>query len=231
VIGTGTADSGGAMSGPPGERPEASPPADLRVLAELSAAVAAGDGMAIDMEVRRAAEACDPLEVEEALLQTHLFLGFPVALSAMDRWRALTGRPPVELDSLARTESVSDWTRRGESICRTVYGGKYDRLRHKVERLHPALDRWMITEGYGKVLGRPGLSLTRRELCIVAMLAAAGLEPQLHAHLHGALNAGASHADVELAVRVGLTFTADREWRERAERLWRRVKEAPTACS
>jgi 4-carboxymuconolactone decarboxylase len=58
--------------------------------------------------------------------------------------------------------------------------------------LHPALDAWMITEGYGKVLSRPQLDLKRRELCVVAACAAAGQDRQLHSHLHGALNAGAT---------------------------------------
>jgi hypothetical protein len=50
----------------------------------------------------------------------------------------------------------------------------------------------MIVEGYGKVLGRPGLDAGDvRELCIVALLAVAGRAAQLYSHLRGALNAGA----------------------------------------
>jgi 4-carboxymuconolactone decarboxylase len=56
--------------------------------------------------------------------------------------------------------------------------------------LHPALDEWMVVEGYGKVLSRPGLDLPRRELCIVAACAAAEQDRQLQSHLHGALNVG-----------------------------------------
>jgi 4-carboxymuconolactone decarboxylase len=72
----------------------------------------------------------------------------------------------------------------------------YDRLRENVRQLHPALDEWMIVEGYGKVLSRPGLDLARRELCIVAACAATGQDRQLHSHLHGARNAGAADAVV-----------------------------------
>jgi 4-carboxymuconolactone decarboxylase len=68
----------------------------------------------------------------------------------------------------------------------------YDKLRHNIDTLHPALDSWMIVEGYGKVLSRPGLDLPRRELCIVAACVASGQDRQLHSHLHGALNVGAS---------------------------------------
>jgi 4-carboxymuconolactone decarboxylase len=66
----------------------------------------------------------------------------------------------------------------------------YDKLRQNVRQLHPALDAVMVADGYGKVLGRPGLDLPRRELCIVAACAATGQDRQLHSHLHGALNVG-----------------------------------------
>jgi 4-carboxymuconolactone decarboxylase len=46
------------------------------------------------------------------------------------------------------------------------------------------------------VLSRPGLDLKRRELCIVAACAAAGQQRQLHSHLHGALNSGATPEEV-----------------------------------
>ena len=58
----------------------------------------------------------------------------------------------------------------------------------------------MITEGYGKVLGRPGLDLPRRELCIVAACAATGQDRQLHSHLHGALNVGVSLAALQQTI-------------------------------
>jgi 4-carboxymuconolactone decarboxylase len=68
----------------------------------------------------------------------------------------------------------------------------YEKLRLNIRDLHPLLDEWMVVEGYGKVLGRPGLDLARRELCIVAACAASGQDRQLHSHLHGALNVGVS---------------------------------------
>ena len=59
----------------------------------------------------------------------------------------------------------------------------------------------MVVEGYGKVLGRPGLDLITRELCIVALLASQDSGPQVYSHLRGALNAGADESDVDEAVR------------------------------
>jgi 4-carboxymuconolactone decarboxylase len=54
----------------------------------------------------------------------------------------------------------------------------------------------MIVDGYGKVLSRPGVDLRTRELCVVAACAVSGQQRQLHSHLHGALNAGASAGEI-----------------------------------
>jgi 4-carboxymuconolactone decarboxylase len=99
----------------------------------------------------------------------------------------------------------------------------YERLRENIERLHPLLDEWMITEGYGKVLSRPGLDLMRRELCIVAACAAAGQERQLHSHLHGALNVGVPAGVVDEAVEAIAGVIAEEAARS-TRMLWARVR-------
>lgn len=197
----------------------------LQALCELSAEVAVGEAAAVTRELKRAARVCTGAAIEEVLLQAYLFVGFPATLAALSLWRDLGAVEILDTDPLAEARETSEWTDRGEDVCRIVYGDSYDRLRRNVHRIHPALDRWMITEGYGKVLGRPELDLAAREVCIVAMLAATGREPQLRSHLHGALNAGARREDVEAALRAGLDRSHDLEWQERAVRLWGRVRE------
>jgi len=196
-----------------------------RLLAGISAALARGDEGALGVGLRRAAAGeAEPRAVEEALLQSYLFLGFPAALAALALWRETLGEPPVEDDPLASPARTDAWRARGEQVCRVVYGRAYEGLRRNVARAHPAVDRWMIEEGYGKVLGRPGLGLRERELCIVAILAGSGREPQLHSHLRGALHAGAAAGEVEEALEVGLEGR-DLERVRRARELWTRVRD------
>jgi 4-carboxymuconolactone decarboxylase len=115
-------------------------------------------------------------------------------------WRTATDEKPA---ANADTEgTLEEWRTRGERTCAVVYGDAYERLRANVRALHPALDDWMIVEGYGKVLSRPGLSLKLRELAIVAACAASRQQRQLHSHLHGALNAGARPEEVESTLRA-----------------------------
>jgi 4-carboxymuconolactone decarboxylase len=157
-----------------------------RRLVRIAAVVAAGT----ESEIRDAlatTEGVPVIWIEELLLQTYLFAGFPRALNAFREWRRRVPVPPV-VD--APDMDVRQWEARGRETCKAVYGRMYDKLRHNIDGLHPSLDSWMIVEGYGKVLSRPGLDLPRRELCIVAACVASGQERQLHSHLHGALNVG-----------------------------------------
>jgi 4-carboxymuconolactone decarboxylase len=99
----------------------------------------------------------------------------------------------------------------------------YERLRGNIRRLHPDLDDWMIVDGYGKVLSRPGLDLVRRELCIVAACAISRQDRQLHSHLHGALNAGAAATAVSSALNA-IEDLLDSDHAQSVHLLWSRVQ-------
>jgi 4-carboxymuconolactone decarboxylase len=190
-----------------------------RELVVLSATITGGDDRQIRDAIARAATEIPAMWVEELLLQSYLFAGFPRALNAMREWRrlerdALVGNPPADVDQ---------WRADGEATCAAVYGSMYDRLRDNIRHLHPSLDEWMIIEGYGKVLSRPGLDLPRRELCIVAACAAAGQDRQLHSHFHGALNVGVDPVVIDHVLDAIAEFLgADRA--ASARMLWARVR-------
>jgi 4-carboxymuconolactone decarboxylase len=173
---------------------------ETHVLVRLAGVVAAGTETQLREALARAAVVCRPTWVEEIVLQSYLFAGFPRALNAAREWRRVSGRPAPDTDPGEGFENSAEWRRSGEATCATVYGPFYDRLRHNIRQLHPALDAWMIVDGYGKVLSRPALDLRRRELCIVSACALARQDRQLHSHLHGALHAGASPAEVRAAI-------------------------------
>jgi 4-carboxymuconolactone decarboxylase len=167
-----------------------------RVLVQLSAAIAASDEATVRYWLGEAARDVPPLHVEELVLQSYLFCGFPRALNAAREWRRVSQRLAPDSDESEDVGLAEEWRARGEQTCALVYGSMYERLRLNVRDLHPALDTWMVVDGYGKVLGRPGLDLERRELCIVAACAAMGQDRQLHSHLRGALNVGVPPGDL-----------------------------------
>lgn len=197
---------------------------ETRRLVRLSAVICAGSESEMREAMSDAADALDPNWVEEVVLQAYLFAGFPRALNAAREWRRASGRPPPAHDGDAHAESqASLWRERGERTCAIVYGPFYEALRRNIRELHPALDAWMIVDGYGKVLSRPGLDLRRRELCVVGACAAARQDRQLHSHLHGALHAGATTAEVAGALAAVEDLTGPNDARRYRQLLARVV--------
>ena len=162
--------------------------------------------------------------VEELLLQSVLMIGYPRALIAMAAWRKLGHVAAPATDPDTDYSRAGQWVERGEEACRTVYGDNYARLRENITALHPALDAWMITEGYGRTLARPGLDLLRRELCVVAQTAVLDTPRQLHSHLRGALNAGATAAQIDATLAAVNPLLALDHWK-RIKELWRGVRD------
>ena len=200
--------------------PDVSPDRGLEALVRLSAGLAGGADVELAPLLEAAHRDAGPVEVEEALLQSYLFLGYPTALNGLAGWRRISGRPAPG----APEDDGSGWGERGRQVCRSVYGSAYEGLRRNIGSLSPEMDRWMVHEGYGKVLGRSGLALWRRECCIVAILTVLGTAPQLRSHLRGALRTGAPVALVARVLEVALGRTPEHR-RARAREAWAAVLE------
>ncbi len=89
----------------------------------------------------------------------------------------------------------------GEIRCKKVYGYKFQKLINNISDFSPELAEWLVLEGYGKVLGRKGLSFKERELCIVSVLSAMKFEEQLYSHINGAIKSKASIRDIDTVIK------------------------------
>ena len=164
-----------------------------RILAFYSAAIAVASNKALSGVIKLGQRySVQHNEFYEIMLQSYLFLGFPRMLIAAEN---LAGFYPDEqsqsmLHQIDNDESTT-WFSNGLSLCHRVYGSNFEPLKTRVESLAPEVFRWMIIEGYGKVLSRPGLDVTDRELAIMASLIVENREKQLFSHMKGALNVGA----------------------------------------
>src|SRR5713101_6506119 len=176
------------------------PVLDAQTAALVRVATAVARGKVPELKARFAAarDARVPgLWIEELLLQSMLVVGYPLALVAFGVWRGIDGPAPVEGDGaedLAHADWES-WAARGAAVCREVYGRAYHKLLVK-----------------------------RRELCTVATTALLGTGEQLHSHLRGALNTGASAAEID-AVLGAIDGDLDAELRGTAREQWEDVKE------
>jgi 4-carboxymuconolactone decarboxylase len=198
-----------------------------RALVRLAARIAGGSELDVRDGLRETAGAGTPdVWVEELILQSYLFCGFPRALNAAREWRRQQGKGKGTGCGAGEGEGEGGYERfriEGEATCARVYGRFYEKLRRNIVALHPELDSWMIVEGYGKVLSRTALDLGRRELCIVAACVASGQDRQLHSHLHGSRNVGVGD-DVIGAALDGLDGTVNPADLARAVALWAKVK-------
>jgi 4-carboxymuconolactone decarboxylase len=190
-----------------------------RALVALSASLARGSRGEWREHIMRALESCSAAEIEEAILQSYLFLGFPTTLQALATLREVTEQPA----SVEPWIDIAVWRERGEDVCSDVYGGQYERLRENVVKLHPDVEQWMLLEGYGKVIGRPGLDLKTRELCIIALLASQDAPHQLFSHLRGALQTGSTLAEVdEVVMSVARSLPTERA--QEARQMWSELR-------
>src|SRR5437588_4657450 len=191
----GVSGSGGAGSLDPG----------TAALVRLAAAVAGGDVPELHQRLAAAQGAgVPPLWIDELLLQSMLVVGYPLALVAFGVWREVGGAADARghaAEPLAHQDWQS-WADRGAAVCRDVYGRAYHKLLVNLRELHPALEDLVLVDAYGKVIGRPGLDLKRRELATVAAIAVLGAAQQLHSHLRGALNTGASPEEVDAVLEL-----------------------------
>ncbi len=176
-----------------------------RTYSLLSARAALGDDERTEEECRCALQSgVSAGSVREIFLQSYLFLGYPRAinaLSALNRTLESLGRDPMEGHPSDLERPETDVVRqRGESLCARIYGPVYASLRRRMAALHPLLERWMIEEGYGRVLSRANLAPREREFGVVGALVVLGVEPQLESHVRGALRVGASIEETQTAV-------------------------------
>jgi alkylhydroperoxidase/carboxymuconolactone decarboxylase family protein YurZ len=134
-------------------------------------------------------------KIREAILQSYLFAGYASAINAFIVFNRLV---PGNAECFQEAEgSVEEWRKRGEDLCRVIYGQQYEKMVQNMNRLHPDLADWMIFEGYGKVLSRPFLTPVVREFLILAMTAVLNVERQFHSHVRGALHAGATAKEIQ----------------------------------
>jgi alkylhydroperoxidase/carboxymuconolactone decarboxylase family protein YurZ len=198
-----------------------------RALVRVAAAVADTPEEALIQVMREAIrEGTPPAWLDELVLAAVLFAGFPRGLVAAHGLRRVVPAP-TDAGDAADYAAWPAWQERGEATCRIIYGDHYERLRDNVRRLHPALDAWIVTDGYGRTLSRPALDLVRREFCSIALLVPQLAPRQLH--LRGALNAGATIEQVDDVLRVVAACSTVPDPRLRAaEALWAEIRSSRT---
>lgn len=191
---------------------------ERRWLTLTGGAVAAGhDDDMVPLFSLALAEGVSGIALAEIALQTYLFAGYPRAINGLMALRSVTPRHRPRRED--PTPSLAVCRERGETLCATIYGSHYQRLRTNIEALHPDLDRWMVDEGYGRVLSRPGVHVIDRELAALSALVVLGVDRQVRSHLAGSRHVGAEDAEIAAVLAQCQLFTSEDNV-ARAGALW-----------
>jgi len=143
----------------------------------------------------------------ESLLQNYLFTGYPTAMISL---KILKEYYPKLESVLHESWNLNKYRERGTKNCKKIYGRKFDKLISNVKSFSPELSDWLLLEGYGKVMGRQGLSLKQRELNNVSVLTALKFEDQLYSHINGAFRTKSAKEQIESVIN-NLDILGDKE--------------------
>lgn len=79
---------------------------------------------------------------------------------------------------------------------RRIWGEKHDAILANLRALDPDLADLIARVAYDEIFERPGLDLKTKELLAIAHLVGLGSPYDLKTHIYGALNCGASVAEI-----------------------------------
>ncbi|MFK7742422.1 MAG: carboxymuconolactone decarboxylase family protein [Planctomycetota bacterium] len=130
-------------------------------------------------------------EMEELLLQSVLFCGFP---RAIDAFKVLGSAWPAASPPSGGGIAPENRFGEGQKLFRSIYAQHDATVRTMLRGHHQELHDFVLESAYGRILARPGLDAGRRELLALAQLAALDQASQFRAHAHGARNLGVAVA-------------------------------------
>lgn len=132
----------------------------------------------------------------EALLQIHLFSGYPASIEGLSLLQEVYNEKPAAIEEY----NVQLFKQRGEKLCRDIYTTVFEKMNKRMHSFSPELSEWMIIDGYGKTLSRANLDIQTRELINICILSLGKWKQQVISHIRGALHVGVEIHDIEEAI-------------------------------
>ncbi|MCB0726466.1 MAG: hypothetical protein KDD00_03335 [Ignavibacteriae bacterium] len=172
---------------------------DIQQISEISAYIALDKHKNTEHSmIEYKSSGFSPLKLYEAVLQTYLFCGFPATIESLRIFNKIFDK--FKFPDHSQKYDFDYLMSEGETNCNLIYKNNYKKLIENMNKFSPDLKEWMILEGYGKVLGRKGLSLPEREIINVTILTARFYKHQLHSHIRGCMNIGVSSKEMSIII-------------------------------
>jgi 4-carboxymuconolactone decarboxylase len=90
------------------------------------------------------------------------------------------------------------WPERGAAIFRQLWPGH--ELADSVRPVSAELAEWVVADDFGRIFGRPGMTLLEREAVVIGSLVAQRAAPQLRSHRLAFLAVGGEDAALDALV-------------------------------
>lgn len=135
----------------------------------------------------------------ELFIHLSLLIGFPNMLDGLEKLAQVKTRARrVSSHPLSPRQLQS----RGLKLLQQVYGRQTNKLLGSLAAIHADLPRMIVQDVYGKIIARPGLSISERELVNVTVLTIQGLHRQQYSHIRGALRVGVPPEVLHAVLRI-----------------------------
>lgn len=138
----------------------------------------------------------------EVARMAHLIGGIPRAIEGLRCFGIALKEEGLQLPVAVTEPERQVHRERGLQLFRRIYAKQADPVLDRLEAILPGYSSWIIEHAYGRVLSRPELPAEERELLAVAALSAMRCPNQLKSHARGAMNLGATRAQVLSAITV-----------------------------
>ena len=173
--------------------------AGTRHLVRVAAVIAGASEQQTRSVMEQAAGNVDPIAMDEVIIQSYLFAGFPRTLNAMatvnDVFRAQGIQLPLPVQG---TVSDADRYPKGLAEQAPLYGNEIkDNLADLPQPFNELLPRFLTEFCFGDFYTRGGLTVSQRELLLLCALAAIGdTTAQLGPHGRACIQVGNSKTAV-----------------------------------
>lgn len=178
---------------------------DIKYLCLIAACISSKRAQSLEYLLKTSKESVvSPVKIYETIIQIYLFCGFPATIEALKVFNTVF----PEYKKKQSEFDLSLYLKKGQKNCLKIYKSNYNKLINNFDNLSPDLKSWTIIEGYGKVMGRSGLSIKERELINVAILATNFYEHQLYSHLKGAMNTKSNKKEIKNIIEICAYFNS-----------------------
>jgi 4-carboxymuconolactone decarboxylase len=176
-------------------------------LAKISASGASGQLDKAEQLFRQGKEGgLSEVQMYEAVLNLVPYVGYPRTLNTMGRFQKVypnyvkdrSGGKELQPTEPWPQYAVGPWVERSDNVRHQlgVGGPGAEELVNQLTSLSPELAEWARYDAFGRIFGRPGLSLLEREAVVMGAHVAQGV-PQFIVHYKALLRVGGTDALVD----------------------------------